>query len=212
MDESQPPQTTNRNDKRGGGSRTGVRLGALLAVALLAGIAAWVVIDRSNNKSAATTSSTSASTTPTTTASVAGKIPLGPIAVTAAALAQLAAAASQPVYWAGPTAGDAYEFTRTTNGDVYVRYLPKGVKAGAPGAKYLIVVTYPFPNAFNALKVVAKGAEVRIPGGGIALVDTAYPKSVHFAFPNVAYEGEVFDPSPAKSLRVATSTALHPVP
>jgi hypothetical protein len=45
-----------------------------------------------------------------------------------------------------------YELTRNSTAKVYVRYLPFGVKAGAPKGDYLIVATYPFPGAYEALQ------------------------------------------------------------
>ena len=92
-----------------------------------------------------------------------------------------------------------------------MRYLPLGVKAGAPEGKYLIVATYPFPKAFAALQAVAHGSQIGLPGGGIAVVDQAYPKSVHLAYPGVAYQVEVFDPSPARARQVAVSGDVQPV-
>jgi hypothetical protein len=94
---------------------------------------------------------------------------------------------------------------------VYVRYLPKGVEAGDRRSNFLIIATYSFPDAYSALKKVANGNEIKIPGGGIALVAEGHPKSVHFAFPGVAYQGEVYDPSPKRSLEVATSGTVRPV-
>ena len=66
-------------------------------------------------------------------------------------------------------------------------------------ANWRVVATYPFPNAFAALQKLAKGSAVEMPGGGIALVDTKHPESIHFAFPGAASPGEIYDPSPAKA-------------
>jgi hypothetical protein len=76
---------------------------------------------------------------------------------------------------------------------------------------YLTVATYPYPHALRALKNVSHGQQVGLPGGGIALVDQNYQKSVHIAYPGVDFEVEVFDPSPARSSRVARSGDLRPV-
>ena len=186
-------------------------IGALIVLALAAGVAAGIGIERHRNDSTTTSTAKSKTTKPLTAGSVGANASVGPVAVSESGLSQLAATMGQPVYWAGPVPGNRYELTRTSAGSVYVRYLPKGVKAGAPGASYLIVATYPYPNAYLALKTVAKGNAVTIPGGGIALVASGYPQSVHFAFPRVAYQGEVYDPSAAKSLEVATSGTVQPV-
>lgn len=126
-------------------------------------------------------------------------------------LSSIAKALGHPVYWAGPKGTTVHELTLTSSGRAYVRYLPKGSKAGDP-RRFLIIATYPFPKAYNALKRVSAGKEITIPGGGIALVDVNYPQSVHFAFPGVDYQGEVYAPSPKQSLRVATSGDIQPVP
>jgi hypothetical protein len=151
----------------------------------------------------------SSSSSPTTAGPVAKAIP--PVALSANGLRTLAGAVPQPIYWAGPKRGYLYELTRTTAGRIYVRYLPAGVKAGAPGASYLIVATYPYPKALNALKAVAHGAQITVPGGGMAVVDQKYPKSVHMAFAGVAYQVEVYDPLPAVSRAVAVSGHVLPV-
>jgi hypothetical protein len=173
-----------------------VRLGVLLAAVAVVGAVVWAVIG--------TSSSSSHAPTPTNTA-------VGPVGLSASGLQTLGSAVGQPIYWAGPKEGYLYEMTRNLEGDVYIRYLPPGVKVGAKGAKYLVVVTYPFAGAFQALKNVSKGREISIPGGGIALVDEKYRNSVHLAYPGEAYQIEVYDPSPARSLEVARSGAVRPV-
>src|SRR5207253_8975722 len=78
--------------------------------------------------------------------------PIAPVALSASGLATLAGTVGQPIYWAGPQHGYLYELKRTSDGNVYVRYLPPGVAVGAPGAAYLTVATYPFPGALQALR------------------------------------------------------------
>jgi len=139
-------------------------------------------------------------------------VKLGPMGLSSSGLQGFVSGTlKQPVYWAGQRDGDLYELTRTSSGNVYVRYLPPGVAVGDPRASFLIVVTYPYPNALQRLKPVASGAGVTLPGGGFALPDAAYPKSVHLAFPGVGYEVEVYDPSPRVARRVALSGAIQQV-
>jgi hypothetical protein len=135
-----------------------------------------------------------------------------PVALSADGLRTLAALVPQPIYWAGPRKHFLYELTRQTNGYVYVRYLPPGVNAGAPGAKYLVIATYPVRNAYHALLSVAHGGQIRIPRGGAALVNAKDPKSVLIAFPGTNYQVEVFDPSPATARQVAVSGSVLPAP
>src|SRR5690242_18251651 len=55
------------------------------------------------------------------------------------ALADLPTAVGHPVYWAGPKHGYRYELTHTTDGRIYIRYLPAGVAPGAASPDYLTV-------------------------------------------------------------------------
>jgi hypothetical protein len=136
-----------------------------------------------------------------------------PVGASLADLESLVSSIGHPIYWAGPKAGYTYELTQTSNGNVYVRYLPRGVKVGA-AKEYLTVVTYPFPHALNALRQTLKaneGGVTKLTGGGLAVVDKSYPQSVHLAYPGAAYQVEVFDPSPAHARQVATSGDVQPV-
>jgi hypothetical protein len=186
---SSPPKPARR-------SRTARRVwfAGVIAVAIVAAVLSWAIARR---ESLSTAKGPVVST-------------VEPVALNASGLATLAGTAGRPIYWAGQRTGYLYELRRTDNGNVYVRYLPPGVAAGAAGAKYLIVATYPFSDAFAALEKVAGGRGVQVPGGGLALVDETYPKSVHVAFPNVDYQVEVFDPSPKRALEVATSGQVRP--
>ncbi len=176
-----------------------IRLGAIVALALAAGVIAWVVVGRGGE-----------SPKPSSSVSAVSR-GAGPIGLSPAGLRAESGSLGQPIYWAGPEPGYTYELTRTANGNLYVRYLPPGVKVGARGAAYLIIVTYPFSKAFIGLKAVSRGHAISVPGRGIAVVDRGYPKSVHVAFPGVNYQIEVYDPSPRRSLHVATSGDIRPV-
>lgn len=57
---------------------------------------------------------------------------------------------SAPIFWAGPTRGSIYEFRRTPEDAYYVRYLPRGLRAGANG-RFLTVAAFPFRGAWAAL-------------------------------------------------------------
>ena len=134
-------------------------------------------------------------------------------AASLAGLQSLSRSIGHPIYWAGPRAGFTYELTQTSNGNVYIRYLPPGVKVG-DASEHLTVVTYPYANALAALRGVVKANEAGVTelgGGGLAVVDSAYPKSVHVAFPNSNYQIEVFDPDPVQARQVATSGKIGPV-
>ena len=183
-------------------SRPRLRLGAALAVAIGAGIGAWAVVGSNDPGRSA------AAAAPATTATAVAVV--GPVALSATALRTFTASAAGPVYWAGPKAGYRYELTRTSAGAVFVRYLPAGAAVGAKGQNYLVVATYPFPDALAALERLP-GPHLALPGKGVALVDQGHPQSVHIAFPGVQNQVEIFDPVPARSLRVARSGDVRPV-
>ena len=189
-------------DPTPGPGRSRARLGAVLALAVAAGLIAWLVL-RDTGHSPTTT--TTAATTTTTTAAVPAAF-----AITPANLSRLAASIQQPIFWLGRKAGDTYELTRGQAGKIYVRYLPSGVAIGS-GKPYLTVATYPFPGAYAALQKQAavKGAvTAKLSGGGIAVLDSGYPESVHVAYPNVDYQVEVYDPAPARAMRLVSSGKL----
>ncbi len=64
-------------------------------------------------------------------------------AVSTSALGSWVATVGHPVYWAGPEHGYTYELTHTTDGRIYIRYLPAGVAVGSSAPDYLTVGTYP---------------------------------------------------------------------
>jgi hypothetical protein len=164
----------------------GVRIGAVIAVAVAAGVIVWLVVDGGKK----------------------GAKPAAAQAVSAGSLAALPAAVHHPVYWAGPKPGFTYELTRTSNGRIFIRYLPAGVRVGMNQPKYLTIATYPVKNAVAAVRVIGKrggSAPVPISGGGIAAVDTAHPTSVYLAYPGSPYQIEVFDPSPTTARSIALS-------
>ena len=208
MDEQElkPDGPRAADDPGTGRRRPRLRVGAAVALAAGAGLAAWAIVGHDGAGSTSTSSVSPPS--PATTAATAK--PIGPVALSAKGLRTLISSVQQPVYWAGPKAGYLYELTRTSTGTVFIRYLPPGVKAGAKQQKYLIIATYPFVNPVKALKNLS-GTHLVIPGGGVAMVDRAHPQSVHLAYPGVDDQVEVYDPSPARSLRIARSGEVRPV-
>jgi hypothetical protein len=138
-----------------------------------------------------------------------------PRAVSPAALRSLAASLGHPIYWAGPKAGYTYELTQNSAGAVFIRYLPAGVSVGEPKADYLTIATYPFPDALAAVQRVSRGdpaGTIKLPDGGLAVVDAQYPKSIHLAYPRSNFQVEVFDPSPARARQIVTSGRVSAVP
>jgi hypothetical protein len=136
-----------------------------------------------------------------------------PVAVSPKRLAELAATAKLPIYWAGPVRQRTYELTRTSQGGFLVRYLPQGTGIGAPAPR-LTIGTYPVKDAFAAVKQLSltKGASViKLSRGGLAVINPRFPKSVYLAYPGLHYEVEVFDPSLAGARRLVTSGQITTV-
>jgi hypothetical protein len=171
-----------------------LRLGALIAVGLAAFLVGWMAMNRGGDTPSA----------PATGASAASE----------SELKEFADSASHPVYWAGPKEGQTYELTRTTNGFVYVRYLPEGTEVGDPRSRFLTIGTYPRPGAFAELQRAAKtegAVSLKIERGGLAVFNEARPTSVYLGYPDARYQVEVFHPSPDEARRLALSGQVVPV-
>jgi hypothetical protein len=98
-------------------------------------------------------------------------------------------------------------------GGFLVRYLPPGSEIAVP-TPHLTVGTYPIPNALAAVRRLsrAKGAvSIKLTGGGLAVVNPRFPRSVYFAYPNSNYEIEVFDPSLARARQLVVSGKITAV-
>jgi hypothetical protein len=168
-----------------------VRLGAVVALALVAGLVVWLLV-RGNDNSARSSAQ----------------------AASAQDLAALPTTVGHPVYWAGPSRNFTYELTRTSDDRIYIRYLPAGVSIGSNQPKYLTIGTYPVQNALAAVRGIAKGLHVtpmKLNGGGAAVQDTKHPTSVYFAYPRSDYQGEVYDPSPPRALQLVVSGKITPL-
>jgi hypothetical protein len=183
---------------------SGVRIGAVVAIALAAAFVVWLLV-RGNDDSSSKATTTTA--TETTTA-------IGPKAATPAALQALSDEVGHPVYWVGPRRNRTYELTSTTSGRIFIRYLPPGAAIGNRRADYTIVGTYPTTDALDVLRKLSKQPGEKsapVPGGGLAVYSTSSPTNVYVAFPDSDVQIEVFDPTAARALRLATSGRVAPV-
>ena len=135
----------------------------------------------------------------------------------AASAAQIKALASQvghPIYWAGTEANSTKELTQTSDGRIYIRYLPAGVKVGDQRPDYLTVGTYPQADAMATLeKSAAKthAETIKLSGGGLASIDKNKPTSVYVAYPDLDLQIEVYDPSPSRARELVTAGRIAPV-
>jgi hypothetical protein len=172
---------------------THVRLGALVALGLAAFLIGWLVLGRGDNGGSSATN--------------------GATPRSESELREFAASSSHPVYWAGPRSDHTYELTKTTDGRVFVRYLPSGVDAGDPRPDFLTIGTYPRRNAYSELKRAAKapGAQSRSIGqGGIAVLSRG-SSSVYFGYPDAAYQVEVYAPGPGSARQLVLGGQVVPI-
>jgi hypothetical protein len=134
-------------------------------------------------------------------------------ATSIAGLTALARTLGHPIYWIGPKKGFTYELQKGSNGSVSVRYLPPGASLGT-SHPYLAVGTYPFRNAFATIKTLAAqpGAKsIRLPRGGLAVVGSQDPNSIHLAFPGSNVQVEVFDPAAFLARHIVASGQVSAV-
>lgn len=172
-----------------------LRLGAIVALGLAAFFIGWLVMNGGGDETAPALGNGAAATSESELRSFAGSV-------------------SHPVYWAGPKDGYTYELTQTTDGRVYVRYLPKGTEVGDPRSRFLTVGTYPRARAFAELQRAsrAKGAvSLKLERGGLAVFSDARPTSVYFGYPDAHYQVEVYHPSPNEARRLALAGQVVPV-
>jgi hypothetical protein len=171
-----------------------IRIAALLAIGLATFLVGWLVLGGADKKQP--------SAQPNTVS-----------ALSETELREFAASSPNPVYWAGPRAGQTYELFKTQEGRVYVRYLPAGVKVGDPRPQFLTVGTYARANAFAELKRAARaeGAVSRkLPQGGLA-VFVSGKSNIYFGYPDAGYQVEVYAPSPGSARELVLSGQVLPV-
>jgi hypothetical protein len=182
------------------GSRLGskqIRLGAVLAILIAAGLVAWLLLDRNNS---------SFSLAPVT--------PIAPQVLTADGLKSTVSQLGQPVYWAGPKPGYTYELARDRKDDIHVTYLPPGKGLGAKGT-FLVIGTFRFVNALSAVQRAGhnKGSlTVKVPNNGVAVYSPQRPDAYWFATPGSHYQAGVFTPnSPPLARRLVLGGKVVPV-
>jgi hypothetical protein len=140
--------------------------------------------------------------------------PIGaPAGVSESQLKALASQTNHPIYWAGSKHG-TYELTRTTDGRIYIRYLPSADKVGDRNPSYLTVGTYPTKQAFSAIQRAAArpgAVSARIDHGGLLVFNNSTPKSVYFSYPKSGYQVEVYDPSPLQARALVLGGSIKPI-
>jgi hypothetical protein len=185
------PETSEKNRL---GSR-GVRLGAIVAVIAGAALIAWFVLGSGDDDGSGAPEGNSRE-------------------VSVEELQELASGRERPVFWAGPQSGATYEFTETSDGSVYVRYLTGNAEVGDPSPDFLTVATYPLRNGYARVVAAAEEEGARteeLPNDGLALVEDGRPSSVYLAYEGEPYQVEVYDPSADRAVDLVTSGAVQPV-
>ena len=131
----------------------------------------------------------------------------GPEEVSVDELQQLPGEVDHAVYWAGERPDTKYEL-KVDEGET-LHPLPRVRHGGRLGRGCgLHGRTYPFSDAYGALKELAKkpGAiNAATRDGAQVVTNEGNPTSVYIAYPGSDYQIEVYDPDAATALRIATS-------
>jgi hypothetical protein len=186
----------------------------VVALIVFAAVAAAVWFLASSDSS-----STSGTPTPApgsaTTAAGGNVVPGTPAEIVSVAkLRARADGVGHPVYWAGPRLGARIEFTQTTDGSTYVRYLTGSAKAGAKRPNYVVVATYAQPDAYTRATTTARerGYSITTLGdGSVAITKPGRLQNVYLVFPGRPYQVEVFTPRAAEAHRLVSSGSVLPV-
>jgi hypothetical protein len=111
------------------------------------------------------------------------------------------------VYWAGPVEGAKYTLSAPAEGQVYVRYLPKGEGLTDTKPNYLVIATYATPDAFTATQAAGNqtnGVTFISTQGAAVFYSKDAPTNVYVAYPNIDIQIEVFSPIAQTALDIAS--------
>ncbi len=129
-------------------------------------------------------------------------------------LRQKAAESDLPLYWAGAREGANVEFTRTADGTTYVRYLTGSAKAGDPGAGYIVVATYPQPDAYRRVSTTARQQHfftADLLRRGLAVIKPERPENIYLVYPGRPYQIEVYAPTADEARELVFGGAIRPL-
>jgi hypothetical protein len=182
----------------GDGERQKMLRGGVIALAVLVAVIAWVASRGDDGDSGESEAA----------GGFEAKI------VDEAELEEIASSAGHAVYWIGPVSGLQLEASESQNGDVQVRYLPKGTEAGSDSTLITTIGSYPLADAKKALEGFAgrPGAIVTESDEIDEIVSSREaPGSAYFASPDGSVQIEVYDPSPNRAMGLALSGKVKPV-
>lgn len=152
-----------------------------------------------------------ASPSPTTSVAPVNPITSGQVALTESELTSAVKATGGSIYWIGPAAGAKYTFNRVSESQNFIRYLPGGTGLTDTAENYRIIATYADPTAYETMKTAAQsesGVSSTNPDGSIVYYLKASPLHVYLAFKNLAFQIEIFDPTPGAALKLAQTPGI----
>ena len=135
----------------------------------------------------------------------------GQVALTESELISAVKTIGGSIYWLGSAAGAKYTFNSVSDGQNFIRYLPGGIGLEDTEQKYRIVATYKDETAYETMRTAAKsdvGLSFTNPDGSIVYYLKASPLHVYLAFKNLAFQIEIFDPTPGAALKLATTPGI----
>lgn len=151
-----------------------------------------------------------ASATPTSTVAV-NPGTSGQSALTETELRSAVKTVGGSVYWVGSVSGALYTFNHSVAGQNFVRYLPSGKGLADVQQRYRVIATYPDAKAYQTMKEAGKlptGVGITNPDGSLIYYAKATPTHVYLAYKNLAFQIEIFDPTPGVALKLATTPGL----
>ena len=153
----------------------------------------------------------SPSPTSTPLATTANPTTSGQVALTESELISAVKAVGGSIYWLGSAAGAKYTFNNVAEDQNFIRYLPGGNGLTDTEQKYRIIATYKDETAYETMRTAAKsdtGVSSTNPDGSIVYYLKASPLHVYLAFKNLAFQIEIFDPTPGAALKLATTPGI----
>ena len=184
------------------GNQNQLRIAVLVVIAAIVGVGLWLALGNNDSKK----KNGKNNKPPVTLVKN-----IGPVLQTPVEMGARALTLSQPIYWAGPKKNMGYEFWRVPNKNIFVRYLPAGVKAGEDCPKCLIVGTYPLLDAYNSLKKQSDNKGTPGPDGSYVWQPSDNKTSVYIAWKRIPYEVEVYNKNPQKAATIALSGDVQPI-
>lgn len=111
-------------------------------------------------------------------------------------------------YWTGPVKDATYSINTSTAGQVFVRYILKGMDCGDTEPKFRVIATYSASDAYNSTLQAGnqpEGVSLSNPDGSVVYFSKNAPNNVYVAYPNLDYQIEIYDPDAKTAVTLATT-------